>query len=581
MTSQQRIDLGYADWVRDHDAFGAAERRALLARVAALRRPPSIAVLLTPDFPGFGPLADTLASLREQLYPHWDILVAGPASAELLAWAKREPRMRLLGGGPYADPAVAANAALPEVNADFLVWLAPGDRLPAYALADVALELAEHPELHLLYTDEDCIDPQGRRFAPRFKTGWDPDLLLAHDYIGGLAVWRVACIVEAGGWRPGFAGATAYDLTLRATGRLGPDHVVHLPGVRLHRPASSARSLRDAMLSDAPFQGRRAVQDYLGSRFTLQPSPLLPSLNRIVWPLPEPAPKVSIIMPTRDRAELFVPAAWGVLLRTDYPDFELLIVDNDSVEPVTHTALSDLRADPRVRVLHHPGPFNYPAINNAAVRAAAGEVIVLLNNDVDVIGPGWLREMVSHAIRPEIGAVGARLLYADGSLQHGGIVFGPGLNATHILRQSDRGDPGYLGLLAATRSFLAVTAACLAMRRSVFEEVGGLDAEHLAVAFNDVDLCLRLGDYGYRVICTPFAELFHRESQSRGSVDTPDKRAREQREIHHLWRTWRPLFDSDPYHPPNLTCAWHTPLQLCPPRRPRPWQLRRPGAAAA
>jgi GT2 family glycosyltransferase len=231
-----------------------------------------------------------------------------------------------------------------------------------------------------------------------------------------------------------------------------------------------------------------------------------------------------------------------------------------------------------VRVLRHAGPFNFAALNNAAVREARGEIIVLLNNDIDVIHADWLRELVSHALRPDVGAVGARLLYPDGRVQHGGVVLGPGLNAAHMLRLAEGGDAGYGGQLAMTRSFSAVTGACLAIRRAVFDEVGGLDAINFAVSFNDIDLCLRLGEYGYRVVWTPFAELFHLESQSRGKPDTPEKLAREMREVGALWRLWRHAFDADPFHNPNLACAWDEPLHLCPPRHRKPW--RAPGVSA-
>ncbi len=574
-TSQAAIDAAYADWVREYDSFGPAERSAVLAGIAALREPPVIALLLTPDFACAGALRGTLESLRAQLYPYWELCVAGTPPADVQDLFGADPRVRLVADGPFADRAEAANAALAGAECATVALLAAGDQLAPHALADVAAVLAARPETELLYADDDCIGPDGVRSAPRFKTGWDPDLLLSQDYLGGLAVYAAEAVRSAGGWRAGFGGATEYDLALRATAAMLPDRIQHVPAVLLHRPAAGAGTLRDRMLGPDAIAARRAVQDVLGPDMQVLPSPLLPSCRRIVWPLPSPAPKVSIVMPTRDRPWLLGPAAWGVLTRTEYPDFELLIVDNDSVQPDTAAALRDLATHPAVRILPHPGPFNFSAMNNAAIRQTRGEVVVLLNNDVDVISPDWLREMVSHAMRPDVGAVGARLLYGDGTLQHGGVVLGPGLSATHILRLSGRGDPGYGGELAAARSFSVVTGACLAMRRAVFDEVGGLDETNLAVAFNDVDLCLRVGEFGYRVVCTPFAELFHLESQSRGQPDTPDKLERELREVGHLWRTWRHAFDIDPFHNPNLTCAWNDPLHLCPPRRPLPWRTAR------
>jgi GT2 family glycosyltransferase len=210
-------------------------------------------------------------------------------------------------------------------------------------------------------------------------------------------------------------------------------------------------------------------------------------------------------------------------------------------------------------------------MNNHAVREARGEVVVLLNNDIDVISPDWLTELVSHALRPDVGAVGAKLLYADGRVQHCGITLGPGWALIHQLRLSDRFDPGPGGELALTRTVLAVTGACMAFRKRVFLEVGGLDETNFSIAFNDIDLCLRMGDFGYRVVCTPFAELFHLESATRGYDDTPEKQAMNRREAETFCRIWGPLLDADPFHNPNVVFRWEDSILADPPRRLRPW----------
>jgi GT2 family glycosyltransferase len=572
------IAAGYLDWVHVHDTLTDVDRVVIRGEIARLPDPPQISLLLPLGFASPLLLRHTLAAIHEQLYPHWELCVAGvprqaPQGADRVAasFAAHDPRIRIADRAPHGDRATAANAALAEATGDFVALLAEGDRLPPHALFEVAATLALHRDTELLYTDEDLIDEGNFRSAPRFKTGWDPDLLLAYDYIGGLAVYRREAVLAAGGLRPGFGGAVGYDLALRATAAIRPDRIRHLPSVLFRRPAAGP-SLNDRMLGDDAAAARRAVIEFLGPDARISPAPLVPTCNRVTWPVPSPAPLVSVIMPTRDHPWLFGPAAWGVLLRTDYPALELLIVDNDSVEEATEPTLRDLAADRRVRILRQPGPFNFSALNNIAVREAAGEIIVLLNNDVNVMQPCWLSELVGHAVRPEVGAVGAKLFYADGRVQHAGVVLGPGLNATHILRLAERLDPGYEGQLALTRNFSAVTGACLAMRRAVYLEVGGLDEVRFAVAFNDIDLCLRLGEHGYRVVWTPFAELFHLESQSRGTADTPDKLEVAVRETDHLWRQWRHAFDSDPFHSPNLSCKWHVPLHLTAPRRARPWQ---------
>jgi GT2 family glycosyltransferase len=573
-TAAARIAAEYPLWVRHHDTLSEADRDAIRADIARLPAPPTLSLLLPVGFAPSARLLETLASLRAQLYPDWELCIAGEAETPsvLATLATADPRVRLVDRARHAEPATAAAAALAQAEERHVALLAEGDRLPPHALYEIAVELCRFPETTLLYTDEDRIATSGIRSAPRFKGGWDADLLLAHDYIGAVAVYDRAVLIEAGGPRAGFGAAYGYELALRATARMMPDRIRHLPSVLCHRPADPALTLRERALGPGSHDALLAVRTFLGTAAPAYPAPLLRACHRIVWPLPAPAPPVSVIMPTRDHAELLVPAAWGVLLRTDYPDLELVIVDNDSSDALTQAAFRDLLTQPRVRILRHSGRFNFPAINNAAVRQARGQVVVLLNNDIDVIHADWLRELVSHAIRPDVGAVGAKLLYADGQVQHGGIVLAPGPNATHTHRLADRFDPGYDGRLAAARGCMAVTAACLAIRRDLYLEVGGMDEAGFPVAFNDLDLCLRLGERGYRIVWTPFAELFHIESKTRGTVDTEEKAAQERREVDLLDRLWRQAFRSDPFANPNLHEAWNVPLRLCPPRRARPWQ---------
>jgi GT2 family glycosyltransferase len=240
------------------------------------------------------------------------------------------------------------------------------------------------------------------------------------------------------------------------------------------------------------------------------------------------------------------------LHRTDYAPIELLIIDNDSREPRTARLLARLTTDPRVRILPFPGSFNWAAMNNAAVRHARGEIIVLLNNDIDVIHPSWLQELVTLAQQPDVGIVGARLLYPDGTLQHAGITIGPGAITGHLYRGAARHDPGHGGMLRHTRSVAAVTGACMAMRRTVFETAGGLETEHLPVTGNDLDLCLRVRAHGWRVVCTPHAELYHAEAASRGPDVRPAQLARARQERAYLVQRWGALAEHDPYLSPNL-----------------------------
>jgi GT2 family glycosyltransferase len=311
------------------------------------------------------------------------------------------------------------------------------------------------------------------------------------------------------------------------------------------------------------------VEEFLASGAPgaiVQPAPAVPVWNRVIYPVPKPEPLVSVIIPTRNHANILSQAVDGVIHRTDYPAMEVLIVDNGSDEPTALALLARLETDHRVRVLRYSGPFNFSALNNHAVKAAAGELLLLLNNDIDVINPIWLREMASHAIRTGIGAVGAKLLYPDGTIQHGGITVGVGGVAGHQYLHRAGGDIGYFGHLKLVRSVTAVTGACLMLRRRAYLEVGGLDEVSLPVAFNDIDLCLKLVSRGYRNVWTPYAELYHKESVSRGSDQVGENAARYVRDVATMRRRWGDLLDHDPYWNHNLSLSRAVPSLAFPPR---------------
>ena len=337
-----------------------------------------------------------------------------------------------------------------------------------HALYELALAIGDDPEAELIYTDEDCIDSAGNRTSPRFKTGWDPDLVLGRDGIGLLVAYRKELVQKLCGMRTCAKGVALalYELSLRVAFIASSVHIHHIPAVLCHRRFSTAASLA----WDAE-GAREIVREHLvenGVSARVEPAPLAPSWNRVARDLPDPAPLVSIIVPTRDRAELLKRCTDSVLFHTDYPALELLVVDNDSHEPATAELLRRLSRNPRVRILTCPGPFNYSALNNSAARNARGDVLLLLNNDVTSIRTDWLREMVSHAMRPDVGAVGAKLLYPNEQVQHGGMVFQPRIGPLHQFRFADRLDTGPGGELALVRSVSIVTGACLATRRSVF-----------------------------------------------------------------------------------------------------------------
>ncbi len=556
----------YRRWIAAHDSLTAADREAIRADVARLRTPPRFSLVL--PLRGGGDAGGTIASVRAQLYAEWELLCLGSGGRRPEA-APDEARIRWLDDAEERPAADGINAALAQATGDWVMLLGAGDLLAEQALYEFARAIEAHPDAQVIYADEDRLDAAGQRVDPWFKPGFDPDLLLGWNYIGRPVALRRDLLLRLGGLRAAFADpdAAEHDLMLRATEAAGEAGVHRIPSVLRHRRTTNPSA-------EAVEESRRAVREHLAARgivARVEAAPLAPDRHRVHWPEPRTWPLVTAIVPTRDGAAMLERCLDGVLHRTDYAALEVLIVDNGSERAETHALFDRLRADPRVRILPAPGPFNFSALNNQAVREARGEILLLLNNDIDVIGPGWLREMVTHAVRPEIGAVGAKLLYANGRLQHGGTVLGVGV-ADHLLTGSRRDDPGPRGMLAVVRCASAVTAACLALRRADYEAVGGMDEENLAVAFNDVDLCLRLRERGLRILWTPFAELYHLESASRGFDLSGPKAERFRREQAYMHARWGPLLRADPYWNPNLSLGDTGRDLAWPPRRERPWR---------
>lgn len=528
----ERIDQrDYPQWVARYDTMSPRGRRRVLRLLARAPRP-RIGVLLDARRATADELARCLADLAAQLHADWHCLQVGGVAAD-------------------GDPRVAgwSEGALPD--GDWICWLDARDRLPPWSFAAVALAAGE--PARLIYGDHDGLDAEGRRALPVFKPDWNATLLRAGDYIGP-AAWLRRDLAQDLGAGPLEGAVRRHEAWLAATRDLPAAAIRHLPQVLLHLAAGAG--LRGGLLADDPLWGGR-------------PSPL--SGAHLRHALPDPAPLVSVIVPTRDRLELLRPCLDSLLRVTTYPRFEVLVVDNGSAEPATLDYLRQVAADPRVRVLRDAGPFNFAALNNRAVEAARGELLCLLNNDIEIGQANWLGELAGWALRPEVGAVGARLLYPDGTLQHAGVVLGLGEAAGHLYRGLPSDPPRAPRRSLAAQEVSAVTAACLVLRRAVWREVGGMNAEDFAVAYNDVDLCLKLAARGLKILYTPHATLLHRESQSRGQPDTPAKIEQQFRELKALRRHWSQRLAADPHYNPNLSIYDDQSSLAWPPRLARPW----------
>lgn len=548
----------YDQWIARFDVPMAAEEAR--GRLAALPSKPVFSVVMptynTPD----ALLRQAIESVRRQSYPDWELCIADDASkarhvrATLERYAALDPRIKVVFRERNGHISESSNSALAVATGSHIVLLDHDDELHPDALLWMAEAIAAHSEAALLYSDEDKIDLAGRRFDPYFKPAFDPDLILGQNFICHLGVYRRDVVERVGGFRKGYEGSQDWDLALRVIDAAGDAAIVHVPRVLYHWRAiegSTARGIGEK--NYAATAGERAVRDALARRSVdAAVDGTAAGHVRVRLKAPARPPKVSIIVPTRDKVDLLKVCIDSVLACTDYPDFELVVIDNGSVEPETLDYFEALRSVERVRVLPYPHPFNYSAINNFGVRETAGELVCLMNNDIEAIDAGWLEAMVVHALRPGIGAVGAMLYYPNDTIQHAGVLVGAGGVGGHAFGGERRGAGGYMGRLHLTHSALAVTAACLVVRRTVWDEVGGLD-EGLKVAFNDVDFCLRVAKAGYRNLWTPAAELYHHESASRGHEDTPEKQARFKSEVDFMLRRWGAALEADPAYNPNLS----------------------------
>ncbi|MEJ7841886.1 MAG: glycosyltransferase [Rubrobacter sp.] len=522
--------------MRNND-LGASDLRRLRDRAACFEHKPLVSVLLPVSDPNAPHLRETLDSVIGQVYPDWElrVVVAGPRGEfgrTLPLYASLDGRVKVEGAEDGVGEAGLWNVALSRAEGEFVAFVDPGDELAPDALFGIVEVLQENRGAGLVYSDHDHVDGRGERSRPSFKPGWSPDLILSHDYLSDLTVYRKALVEEVGGFRDGLDGH--HDLALRVAERT--DEIHHVPRVLYHRRVSEPSR-------HSPGAARAVVGEALERRGIAGSveDGLLPGRLRVKYRVAG-QPKVSIIIPTRDNVSTLKNCVESIERHTDYENYEVLIVDNDSVDPAT---LEYLSSTPH-KVVPFREPFNYSRINNFAVSQAEGEYVLLLNDDTEVTEGGWLEEMLGQAQRPGVGAVGAKLLYPNDTVQHAGVLvgvgdpWGPGI-AVHAHQFFPDG-PGYAGGVQTTANFSAVTAACMLLPKAVFEEAGGLDEENLKVAFNDVDLCLSIRERGYRIVYTPHACLYHHESISRGYGNGNPA------ELLYMRERWGEVLDNDPYY---------------------------------
>ena len=546
--SREPDDSGsYELWAKRCERFRYDRDRAV-ERIEHFTFRPNISIILPVYNPELAHLREAIDSVLNQYYPHWELCICDDASKSpyveetLKEYSARDARVKIVRSETNCGIAHASNRSLDLATGEFIGLLDHDDELTPDAIFEVVKVLQE-TDADLIYSDEDRLDTTGRRSEPSLKPAWSPDLLLSCMYLTHFCVYRRSIVNAIGAFREGFDGSQDYDLALRFTETT--NRIAHIPKILYHWrdvPGSASATLkkRPAVIE----AGRRALSDALRRRRVDGEvrSERAYGYYRVKRTITV-AGRVSIIIPTLDRVEYLRRCIASIEEKTDYRDYEIIIVDNDSQNESTLEYLKNSRH----RVIKCDAPFNFSLLNNLAAQQANGDYLLLLNNDTEVISSEWLSAMIEHAQRPEVGAVGAKLLFPNGRIQHAGIVLGVDGAASHAHRNVDGfTGTGYLNHANVIRNYNAVTGACLMMRRNLFLSAGGLDELVFPVSFNDVDLCLRLRQEGYLILYTPYALLYHQESTTRGLNRYPSEEAR-------LRARWHNELVADSYYNPNLS----------------------------
>lgn len=525
-------------------------------------------------------LRQMIESMETQTYANWELCIAdaspedGEMGRVLQEFVKKDGRVRVKRLEENLGIAENTNAAFAMAKGTFIGLLDHDDLLAPQALyrmveAMNAKEFLDRKNgetetrVDVLYSDEDKVTTDLKEhFQPHFKPDFNLDLLRSNNYITHFFVARTALVKKVGGFRREYDGAQDYDFIFRCVEEAR--EIAHIPEVLYHWRTHKASTADNPASKMYAFEaGKRAIEgnlERMGQKGIVSHTKDL-GFYQVEYPV-SGSPLVSVLIPNKDQKETLKKCLDSVFEKTTYPNYEIVIIENNSTEPETFAYYQELEKDPRVRVVTWKEGFNYSAINNFGVRQAKGELLLFLNNDVEVINPRWMEEMVGNCQRKEVGIVGAKLYYPDDTIQHAGTIIGIGGIAGHAFLNMPRSRTGYLHKASLQMDLSAVTAACMMMKRSVFEQIGGFE-EKLTVAFNDVDLCLRTIQAGYLVVYHPRVELYHYESKSRGTEDNEEKIRRFQSEIEFMRTRWiRILKDGDPYYNKNLTLSkWNYSLR--------------------
>lgn len=584
---QKAEEETYARWIEMHDTLHEADMAGMRALFRDLPKRPLVSVLMPVFDPPVRILREAIESVQAQVYENWELCIADDASTQpgvgalLEEFAHSDSRVRLVRRRKRGGISAASNSAFGLAKGDLIALLDHDDLLRPHSLLLAVAAFVRRPSVGYLYTDADRIDEFGRPLGHFFKPDWSPTLLLSQNYLCHMAMMRADLVREVGGFRSEYDGSQDWDLALRVTERLTADDVVHVPHVLYHW-----RAIRGSVAADgsdakpyAAGAARRAAEAHLRRKGRLGYATPVRSDQIVHFQVESPQPRVSIIIPSTGRKDLLEPCVERLLSRTDYSNFEIVIVLDPRVSAdharSTGSFLGSLEQDPRIRLLSGPPqPFNFAATVNLAATQTASPFLLLLNDDTEVVYDDWCELMVGQALDDRVGAVGGLLVHPDGTIQSAGMLLGPRGLAEHRYHRRPGNVFGYANRAKVPQDMSVVAATCMLIRRDAFEDVGGFD-ESFPVAYNDVDFCLKLRQRGWRVVYAPDVLVVHHDSASFGTYR--DGREEEHRhDFDRMHERWGLALQDDPMHNPNLALDASYPDRLAfPPRVDYPWRAKR------
>jgi len=551
----------YLIWL---DKYNNLDKKKITDHIKTLNQflqTPKISVIVTVFNPNIKWLVEALDSVRSQLYTNWELCIADdcstmPEVSNLLNnYSKLDNRIKFVIREMNGHISAASNSALALATGEWVAFLDQDDLISEDALYQIANVIIKNPTAAIIYSDEDKINDAGVRDDPHFKPDWNQDLFYSYNMISHLGVYHKPIVDDVGSFREHYEGAQDYDLALRITEKIRSDQIHHIPKVlyhwRVHPNSTAGRFGAKPYAVDA---GRRALQEHfmrIGSKAQVEIDSS--GFYRIRHSIPDQKPLVTIVIPSYNKGDVLKQCINSILKKTLYENYEILIIDNRSNEHKTLLYLESINQIKKVRVIRDNRPFNYSALNNYAVCEARGDILCFLNNDTEIISRCWLDEMTSHAVRPDIGAVGSKLIYPNGKIQHAGVILGINGGAGHAFKYASKLFRGYMSRLLVVQNYTAVTGACLVIEKHKFQKIGGFDEVNLPISMNDIDLCLKLVHAGYRNLWTPHALLYHKEGLSRGDDMAPINIERFNKEVSLVASRWEGYFSQDPAYSPNLT----------------------------